>query len=327
MSSIVLTGLMLLVGFAASFLLSGMEAGLPALNRLRIRHLEREGRASARLLCGFLRRPENFLWTILVGNTLANVALLGITYHRLHLALQGHRGWLLVAMGLTALLLYMLADLLPKTLFRRFPTRLCLALARPFALVHLLLSPAVWVIAWLADAVLAVTGGRQFSGRLFGSREELRAVLQESAQSLTGDELTMVNRVLDMQTVTVGSIAVPLARVTCVAVDAPLSEAYRLCRETGHDRLPVRKADGSGIAGLVTLRGTLYRENLDSAARVEQALQPALYLEDQVPLEAALKQFQRGGQRLAVVLDPGRREVGIVTLTDILRFIFGEVTL
>lgn len=56
-------------------------------------------------------------------------------------------------------------------------------------------------------------------------------------------------------------------------------------------------------------------------------MQPALYLEDHVPLEAALKQFQRGGQRLAVVLDRSRREVGIVTLADILRFIFGEVTL
>jgi CBS domain containing-hemolysin-like protein len=326
-SEALLTALVLLIGFATSFLLSGMEAGVSALNRLRIRHLDREGQASARVLGRFLRRPENFLWTILVGNTLANVILLGITYHLLHQALRDHPVALLAAMGLTALALYMFADLLPKTLFRRFPTRLCLALARPFAGIHLLLRPAVWVIERCADTVLAVTGGREHSGRLFGSREELRQALQDSAQSLTGDELAMVNRVLDMQTVTVGAVAIPLGRVVCVAAGAPLAEAYRLCRETGHDRLPVRKADGLGIAGLVTLRSTLYRDPLDPATPVAHVLQPALYLEDHVPLESALKQFQRGGQRLAVVLDRNRREVGILTLTDILRFVFGEVTL
>ena len=49
-----------------------MEAGVFALNRLRVRRLARAGKPSAKLLHGFLENPEKFLWTILVGNTLAN---------------------------------------------------------------------------------------------------------------------------------------------------------------------------------------------------------------------------------------------------------------
>ena len=327
MSGAFLVALVLVAGAALSFLLSGMEAGVPAVNRLRLRHLERQGNAAARRLTGFLERPENFLWTILVGNTLANVVLLGLTFHLLRTALPGHRGWLLAGMGIAALGLYMLGDLLPKTLFRRFPTRLCLALARPFAVIHLLLSPAVRVIAWLAGTLLAVTGARQTQGRFFGSPEELRQALQDPTGALSGDEVQMVRRVLAMQTATVGSVAIPLSRVACVAAGDPLAEVFRVCRESGHDRLPVRQAGGTGIVGLVTLSGTLYREQLAPATPVSQVLQPALYLQDHVPLEAALRQFQRGGQRLAVVLDRQRREVGIVTLTDVLRFIFGEVAL
>ena len=60
-----------------SFLLSGMEAGVFALSRLRVRRLARAGKPSAKLLQGFLERPEKFLWTILVGNTLANFLILG----------------------------------------------------------------------------------------------------------------------------------------------------------------------------------------------------------------------------------------------------------
>ncbi len=62
---------------AASFLLSGMEAGVFALNRLRIRRLARAGKPSAQMLNRFLEQPEKFLWTILVGNTLANFIILG----------------------------------------------------------------------------------------------------------------------------------------------------------------------------------------------------------------------------------------------------------
>ena len=72
-----------------SFLLSGMEAGVFALNRLRVRRLARPAGPSAKLLYGFLEHPENFLWTILVGNTLANFIILGWFIVELHRELLG----------------------------------------------------------------------------------------------------------------------------------------------------------------------------------------------------------------------------------------------
>src|SRR5277367_4329943 len=67
-----------------SFLLSGMEAGVFALNRLRVRRLARAGKPSAKLLQGFLENLEKFLWTILVGNTLANFLILGFSLAKIH---------------------------------------------------------------------------------------------------------------------------------------------------------------------------------------------------------------------------------------------------
>ena len=64
-----------------------------ALNRLRVRRLARTGKPSAKLLQGFLENPERFLWTILVGNTLANFLILGWTLAKLHEWLPGQHGW------------------------------------------------------------------------------------------------------------------------------------------------------------------------------------------------------------------------------------------
>ena len=121
-----------------SFILSGMEAGVFALSRLRVRQQMRAGRASAKVLHGFLEHPENFLWTILVGNTVANFIILGWLINVLQHALNGH--WLLFGLLFTlcVFLFYTFFDLLPKMLFRMFPTRLCMLFARPFRLIHLL---------------------------------------------------------------------------------------------------------------------------------------------------------------------------------------------
>ena len=71
-----------------SFVLSGMEAGVFALSRLRVRQQMRIGKKSARVLHGFLENPENFLWTIFVGNILAATAMLAYFLAR-HRGLHG----------------------------------------------------------------------------------------------------------------------------------------------------------------------------------------------------------------------------------------------
>src|SRR5207302_9820640 len=78
---------------AVSFLLSGMEAGVFALSRLRVRQQMRAGRGSAKVLHDFLENPENFLWTILVGNTVANFLILGWLIQLLFQSLRHHRSW------------------------------------------------------------------------------------------------------------------------------------------------------------------------------------------------------------------------------------------
>jgi CBS domain containing-hemolysin-like protein len=81
------------------------------------------------------------------------------------------------------------------------------------------------------------------------------------------------------------------------------------------------------VVGVLELRTLLFQSGLDETRPVNDFVQPALYLDDQTRFEVALRQMQRTGQRLAIVLGPDRREVGLVALQDILRVIFGEVKL
>jgi len=314
---------------ALSFFLSSMETGVFALSRRRIRHLMRSGDPRAKALYGYLENPENFLWTILVGNTLSNLGVVSIGVMGLYGWLRGWPWLLLASLAAGILGFYGACELLPKMLFGLYPNRLCLALAVPFRLVHLALRPLVAPVALLARGLLRWSGGRRFTGHLFGNRDELRLVMQESAQGLSSEERTMINRVLDLQNLTVRQITIPLSQMVTVTRQTPVNDVLAQARGHGFSRLPVWNTDGSGrrIVGLLSVRSLLEEEALDERKTAGDFLQPALYLDDEMRLEVALRQMQRTGQRLAIVLARDRAELGMVSLQDILRVIFGEVRL
>jgi putative hemolysin len=324
LSILVLAGAWLL-----SFFMSGMEAGLLAVSRIRIRHWAREGKPRARLLLGFLEKPEDFLWTILVGNTLATFTFVSLMVWVVLVAFPGQTWLGLGVFTAATLLFYTWGDLLPKMIFRSYPNRLSLALVQPFRIVHTILRPVVWVVSGVAIWLLRWGGAQASAARLLGNRDELRLIIQESEQALTTEERRMINRVLDLPGVRVEQLVTPMDQVVAVGADAPMSEVMRLCRENGLTRLPVWRAAGRErrVAGVVSLKRLLYAEEVDGARLAGEFLQPALYLNAELNLEQALRRMQRSGQRLAVVLGRNHRELGLVSMQDFLRFVFGEVHL
>ena len=322
-----LSFLVFLAAVGVSFLLSGMEAGVFALNRLRIRHWMREGNHRAARLHSYLEKPENFLWTILVGNTLSNLVAVSIGVLWLHRWLRGLPWLLLAALTAGILLFYAVCELLPKMLFRLYPNRLCMGLSGPFGLLHGVLRPVVAPVALFARWLLRWTGGRRFTGNLLGNRDELRVLMRESAQGLSSEERTLIGRVLDLQNLTVRQLTTPFSRAVTVTADTPLADVLSLVRERGHTRLPVWRRDRRRIAGVLAARPLLYDGVAEARKTAGDFVKPALYLDDDLRLEVALRMMQRSGHRMAIVLGPDRTETGIVGLQDILRVIFGDVKL
>jgi CBS domain containing-hemolysin-like protein len=112
-------------------------------------------------------------------------------------------------------------------------------------------------------------------------------------------------------------------------MDTAVADALALCRERGLSRLPVWRTErGAGrIAGIFNLKSMLYRADLDPTKKAGEFVRPATFIDADMRLEEAMRHLQRAGQRLAIVLGRDGRELGIVSLQDILKAIFGEVKL
>jgi CBS domain containing-hemolysin-like protein len=102
-----------------------------------------------------------------------------------------------------------------------------------------------------------------------------------------------------------------------------------LYKDRGFSRMPVwrHEAGRQKVVGIVNLNSLIFAPDAPDGKTAADFLKPALYLGQEMRLEMALRQMQRKNQRLAIVLDPNKNEWGIVGLQDILRVIFGEVSL
>ena len=316
---------LIIICASLSFLLSGMETGVFSLNRLRIRQQMRTGKVRAKMLFSYYREPERFFWTILVGNTLANAAIVTLLVMLLYQRLA--KDWFWMAFLLGILVLFIVCDLLPKTLFSIYPNRLCLALAGPFRTLQIMLSPFVAIFhSLLGDAFKGATG-QPLANRLFRNRNEFREMMQLEAEGLSGDERMMINRVLDLNERTLSQVVKPLHQMITVSAETPMAEVIKLCRAHQVTRIPVwRFQTGQRrVIGIVTLKTSLYEPDFDPSKPADDYLQPPLHVPEDLHLETALKRMQRSGQWLAIVTRQDSREVGIVALQDILRVLFGEV--
>jgi len=320
-----------------SFFLSGLEAGLVEISRLRLRRMAREGDIGASRLLGYLDQPEDTLWTILVGNTVANVILglvslyglqqlFGIRQASQLLEFSQTAGLFWVVFFAGCLFFYSFCELLSKTLFRKYATRLSVSLFRFFVWVELLFSPLVELLKSLSEILFSSEkgGGR---GNLFSSREELRQLMTASGQGLTNDERVMIDRVLDLQKIPVRELAVSFEELPEISTEDSVSDLISNQSIGAYTRLPVweQQKGKRRIAGVLNLRRLIFLPELEWKRPAGDFIESTLYQDEDVRLQKLLQTMQRSGQRVVVILDKQKRELGIVTLPDILKVVFGEI--
>ncbi|XOV70681.1 MAG: CNNM domain-containing protein [Verrucomicrobiota bacterium] len=314
-------------GLALSFLFSGMESGITCMDKLRIRRQAKKGDRHAEALLRYMEDAEYFLWTILVGNTLANFLIVAPLLIGLRKVMHGNP--LIPALMLLVLLLviYTFCDLLPKMLYRKYPNRLTVISVRPYRLFHWMLSPLVVIVSGLADLLLKFGGGEVLTGRMFSDREEMRRVMQASGQNLSSEERSMIDRVMELQNNTLSHMMIPLQHVVSISADSTIEDAIAQSRETRLLRMPVfdEQKGRKVFLGALNLKPLLYDWESKRHDKVRQHLTGVMHLPEDMTADDALRKMQEAGQRVGLVMNAQKKEVGWVNIRDILKTVFGEV--
>ncbi len=325
---ILLSVLLLLSGFFSS-----SETALFSLGKGQISEMERSDRGARRRVAYLMSKPRRLLVTILVGNTLVNIAAASLgTAVAIDILTPPGGGqavgegivWATVIM--TVLILFV-GEIGPKSFALENASRLSPLISRPLLLFTVFIKPLRVILVWINDRLIALLRPSLLEGPDLSS-DELATAVEEGydAGILDTFEREVINNLLEMERRTVGDIMTPRVEIVSMDRDTPPGEWREFFHSSGFSRAPVIAGDLDAVDGILYARDYL-------AARTEASVSPDLsnlvrppwFVPESMKAMDLLGEFRSRQVHLALVIDEYGSVSGLVTMEDVLEEIVGDI--
>ena len=323
---------LLLISLSALFLLSmffsSAETAFLSLNKLKLRFLrERNNRAAARAE-KILQNKQKFLSTILIGNSIVNIAI-SVVLTAAALRIFGDSG-LGIAVAAGTMLLLIFGEILPKSIALVYPDALSLAFARFILLLMTILSPVVMLFSAVTGVLLRLCGIREAQNTAAVTEADLRDFFQAREESgfIGSDERTLLTNILRYGDFSVRSVMTPRRDITAIHIGASAEEIIELSKKSRFSRFPVYSTNIDDIQGFFYVKDFLFSsEYLDGSAafQVSAYLRKPLFVFETTKLAQVEKKFHTEQQTMAIVLDEYGGTAGLITVEDVSEEIFGSI--
>ena len=317
--------------FACSAFFSGSETALFSLSRLDLQKLRRERHPRSETLHALLDEPRRLIISILCGNELVNIAatvnMAGILF-----ALYGpeRAGWINILVMFPLLLLF--GEVTPKTIAVSNPVRISTGLvAAPLALWSRFIMPLRRVVRLAAGGITTwIVGGEQAPENILRV-DEFRAVLEDVAEEgvLDATERVLIDNLLEAGETEIVEIMTPRTRIEFLDSATPLAEMFEQFRTFKHPRVPVCRGRTDNFVGFLHAEDVL-RLTMDGAdlgkLKPGDIMHPPVVVPPTKNVDEMFDFFQANDARAAIVLNEFGGVEGIITMRDIIKFIFGEIS-
>ncbi len=329
-TALVLTLAAILVLLMASAFFSGSETALTAASRSRLHHLAQRGNARALLVERLITRRERLIGAILLGNNAVNI-LASALATSLMIGIFGEAGVAYATIAMTVLI-FVFAEVLPKTAAIRNAERTALAVAPPLRLMVAVLAPAVAAVEVVVGAILQRLSRREAGKRLVPVADELRGLFDLHAQEgrVRKHYRDMLRSILDLSEVEVAEIMTHRKEMVTLNADLAIPEALTAVLESPYTRIPLWRDNPDNIVGVLHAKAMLraIRRHGDEVEELELAGLSAApwFVPDTTSLAEQLAAFRARHEHFALVVDEYGSLEGLVTLEDILEEIVGEIS-
>jgi Mg2+/Co2+ transporter CorB len=310
---------------------SASETALSAASRAAMLRLEKHGNRDAGIVNRLMATRDRLLGVILFANNFTNIAASTMATGLLLVHFGG--AGVIYATFVMTLLIFILAEVLPKTAAFNTPDRFALVVAQPIERTVQLLSPLLRGIEWLVRWILRGLGmpvGKIQS--ILSPDEELRGAvdLMHRAGVVEKHDRDMMGGLLDLRELTVSDVMVHRTKMVMLDADESPRELVDAVIAAGVTRFPLWRNSPDNVIGVLNAK-EVWRALQAAAGDIDSIdvaglAKPPWFVPDTTPVAQQLKAFRHRKTPFALVVDEYGELEGLVTLEDIVEEIVGDIT-
>jgi len=308
---------------AVAALLAASETAISRMSRVRAYHLREEGRRGAKAAVRIAEDPARYLNVVLLlvllaqlgGTTLATVVAIR------HLHQVGE--W--VATGIMTLLLFMFAEVTPKTFAVQQTDRVALRLAPVIVGITLAIGPVARFLISVANVVMP---GKGLPQGPFVTEQEIKAMAEMASDEevIEEGEKELIHSIFEFGDTLVREVMVPRPDLVAAPINSAMRQILDLVLRHGFSRIPVYRNTLDEIVGVVYAKDLLRhlhagKENVP----LDTIMREPFFVPETKKIDDLLREMQLRRVHIALVTDEYGSVAGLVTIEDLLEELVGEI--
>ena len=312
---------------------SGMEIAYISSNKVYLAIEKKQKGFISLILQKITKRPSKFIATMLIGNNIALVIygffmgdlLMNYINKFQILAFNGFLA-LLIQTLVSAIIILITAEFLPKVFFQIYANSLVKFFALPGYIFYVLFSIVSEFVIWISDQLLKLffkTEGDHV--QLNFSKIELGNYISEQMETVkiedeVDSEIQIFQNALDFSDVKSREVLIPRTEVIAVPIDTSPTELSELFTKTGLSKILVFNENIDDILGYVHSFELFKKPKI-----LKNILIPVVFVPETMLIKDVLNILTKKSKSIAVVIDEYGGTSGILTVEDIIEELFGEI--
>lgn len=218
-------------------------------------------------------------------------------------------------------------ELVPKRVAMGKAEALALGISGLISAIARLFAPIVWFLTVSTNAVLRLLGIDPNAEEEAVSEEEIRMMVDVGSQKGTIDheEKQFIQNVFEFDDLTAGEIATHRTDLTILWMEESMEEWAHTIRESRHTRYPVCGESADDVVGILNTQDYFRLTDQSRETVLERAMEPAYFVPERVKADVLFRNMREEGRAMAVVLDEYGGMTGILTLSDLVEQLVGEL--
>ncbi len=304
-------------------LLAAAEVSITRMGRFRAYHMQEEGVRGARAVVRIVENPAPYLNVVLLLTLLTQLG--GTTLASVVAVRHLHRIGELIATIAMTILLFVFAEVTPKTFAVQNTDRVAARLAPGIVAVRRAIGPLATVLIRVANVIIP---GKGLPLGPFVTEDEIKAMAEAASEeaSIEEEEKELIHSIFEFGDTLVREVMVPRPDMVVAPVAATMRDVLDAILRRGFSRIPVYGESIDDIVGVVYAKDLLRHLHAGKGdVALEKIMRPAFFVPETKKVSDLLREMQQRQIHIAIVLDEYGSTAGLITIEDLLEEIVGEI--